>query len=417
MDEEQDASGASAQGSGTDERDRDDREDWEAADATDARTVKLAIAAWLHAKGQKSQSAKTLATYAPTLRAFRAQLQTHGLDLDAADPRVARRRLQVPVALKRSPTSTPSGVTAPSLEAQVEEIVAAHAATIALLAQSFAARPISTRVGPRPVAAATANLRLATLSSFYVYAVRQDLLRGVNPIARLERRKTQRYAGAVALPYAVVEERLRAIDRTTTAGLRDYALLLIGLHTGRRLSELAGLRWGHISARGARLELVWPTSKGGKVMRDVLPTRGRGREPAQALLEWMRHAYPPGDRDERALTSAGADTPVWLSLARNGTAGHALSLSALADICLKRLGVSTVHTLRHTFARALEDAGAKVSEIQARLGHESLDTTGRYLAQLSAGENRHLARLSKLYGLESPPEDDSGERSPVMEAE
>jgi hypothetical protein len=28
-----------------------------------------------------------------------------------------------------------------------------------------------------------------------------------------------------------------------------------------------------------------------------------------------------------------------------------------------------------TFARALEDAGAKVSEIQAQLGHESLDTT------------------------------------------
>jgi len=30
-------------------------------------------------------------------------------------------------------------------------------------------------------------------------------------------------------------------------------------------------------------------------------------------------------------------------------------------------------------ARAMEDAGAKVSEIQARLGHDSLATTGRYL--------------------------------------
>jgi integrase len=371
--------------------------------------VELAIAAWLHAKGQKSQSAKTLATYAPTLQAFRAQLQTHGLDLDDADPRVARRRVQADVAVRRSPgdmaagslSGASSGTSGPFLEAQVEELVAAHAATIALLAQRFAAHPTPTRFGPRPVAAATTNVRLATLSSFYVYALRQDLLRGVNPIARLERRTTQRYAGAVPLPYAFVDERLRAIDRATLAGMRDYALLLTGLHTGRRLSELAGLRWGHITVHGARLEIVWPKSKGGKVMRDILPTRGRGREPARALLDWMRHAYPPGDPDEYALTSAGAVAPVWVSLARNGTAGHALSVSTLADICAKRLGVSTVHTLRHTFARALDDAGAKVSEIQAHLGHASLDTTGRYLAQLGAGENRHLARLSKLYGLET----------------
>jgi hypothetical protein len=40
-----------------------------------------------------------------------------------------------------------------------------------------------------------------------------------------------------------------------------------------------------------------------------------------------------------------------------------------------------------------------VSEIQAALGHADLGTTGRYLARLHQGENRHLARLSNLYGL------------------
>jgi hypothetical protein len=47
----------------------------------------------------------------------------------------------------------------------------------------------------------------------------------------------------------------------------------------------------------------------------------------------------------------------------------------------------------------MEDAGAKVSEIQAALGHADLGTTGRYLARLHQGENQHLARLSGLYGL------------------
>jgi integrase len=112
------------------------------------------------------------------------------------------------------------------------------------------------------------------------------------------------------------------------------------------------------------------------------------------------------------------ERPIWISLAtRNGTFGHPLSIRAIAFINEQRLGASKVHTLRHTFARGLEDAGAKVSEIQARLGHADLGTTGRYLAQLHAGENPHLARLSHLYGLEDrlktstkaptePPEDE-----------
>jgi len=46
------------------------------------------------------------------------------------------------------------------------------------------------------------------------------------------------------------------------------------------------------------------------------------------------------------------------------------------------MATSRVHTLYHTFARAMQDAGANVGEIQARLGHASLATTGRYLAAL-----------------------------------
>lgn len=81
---------------------------------------------------------------------------------------------------------------------------------------------------------------------------------------------------------------------------------------------------------------------------------------------------------------------------RNGTFRRPLSLRAIATICAARLGTSKVHALRHTFAGGLENAGARVSEIQARLDHEDLGTTGRYLAQLQQGENHHLRRLSAL---------------------
>lgn len=46
----------------------------------------------------------------------------------------------------------------------------------------------------------------------------------------------------------------------------------------------------------------------------------------------------------------------------------------------------------------MENVGAKVTDIQARLGHESLATTGRYLAALKQAENVHAETLASLFG-------------------
>lgn len=67
-----------------------------------------------------------------------------------------------------------------------------------------------------------------------------------NPIARVDRRPVQGYAGATPLPYLEVKARLATIDRATLVGTRDYALLVVGLQTGRRLSKLAGARQGYV---------------------------------------------------------------------------------------------------------------------------------------------------------------------------
>ncbi len=407
--------------------------------AGDAGTIELAIAAWLHAKEQKSQSVKTRSTYEAILTEFRQGLRAEGLDLDATDPR----RVRALLAFRRDGHRTEGGGTPGaglSTEA-VEQFIAERTTALALAAQAYANRPASTPYGARPVAATTANLRLAALSSFYTYALRHDLLRGSNPISRIERRRVQAYASAHPLAYEDLRERLGAIDLTTPAGLRDYALLLLGLHTGRRLSELAGLRREHLVIRPSRVEITWVRCKGGKVMRDELPREGPQGLAAEALVAWVLRLYGEDGRFDplvpaptQALVAAAATVgrsgraalggrPIWISLAvRNHTFGRPLSLRAIATICDRRLGTSKVHALRHTFARGLEDAGAKVSEIQARLGHEDLGTTGRYLAQLQQGENRHLRRLSALYGLRQPfPAADprspvaSGEPSPVAD--
>jgi integrase/recombinase XerC len=306
--------------------------------ADDADRLSGPIRAWLAAKAGRTGSLKTRRAYAATLASLRAALQAVGSDLDSD-----------------------------------------HRA-VALVAQAWAA-------GGDP-APATFNQRLAIASSFYTFVERRGLLATSNPIRLVDRRPVQAYAGAEALDLPALQARLQAIDRATPRGLRDFALLAIFLQTGRRLSEVAALRGGDLQLAGERITLVFRRTKGGKLMRDTLPPAT-----AAALRAWL-HA-----RQGAQLAQLPAETPLWVSLSRNGTAGRALSIRAIATICEARLGVSKVHALRHTFARAMEQAGARVSAIQARLGHSSLATTGRYLAALRADENEHGAALERMFGL------------------
>ncbi len=303
---------------------------------SEEQRLELAIIAWLDAKSKRSGSAKTATAYRATLQSFRSYLFAQHLDLDGPP----------------------------------------HA--VALLAQQWA--------GLGTPAPATYNQRLAIISSFYSYGMKHDLL-GANPIGRVDRRPVQSYGGAQALDYAELRRRLALIDRMTPRGLRDYALLAVALQTGRRLSELAALRWSALQLRGDKLTLGWQRTKGGKQMQDLL-----ARPTARALLEYLAVVY------QGRLNALPHDAPVWVSFSRRNQ-GEALTIQTIADICERHLGTPKVHTLRHTFARAMEDSGAKVSDIQARLGHTSLATTGRYLAALKQAENTHGETLAELFGI------------------
>jgi integrase len=305
---------------------------------TSGSRVDLALAGWLDAKSKRSGSIKTWRAYADAMRSFRGFVQGHGLDLDG------------------------------------------DVAGLALAAQAWAGRGT-----PAP---ATYNQRLAILSSFYRYACTHGLLPGDNPIIRVERRLVQQYAGAHALDYGVLKAQLRRIDRATLHGKRDYALLSVALSTGRRVAELATLRWRDVRVMENSVTIHWTRTKGGKQARDILPTTT-----GAALLVYL-HAFYGAELGMLAPTA-----PVWVSLSRRNY-GQAMTTQTIADICAKHLSTSRVHALRHTFARAMEDAGAKVSEIQARLGHNSLATTGRYLAALRQADNAHAEVIAGMLGIE-----------------
>jgi integrase/recombinase XerD len=297
----------------------------------------VAIGAWLDNKKQRSNSERTERAYRDTLTAFQRFLQANGRDLDS------------------------------------REDVTGY---------------LQVWAGQGDISRATFNHRLAVVSSFYRFAARRKYLSVANPAEGIERAKVQAYAKAQPLSAAHVKAALKRIDPTTLAGLRDTALLQVAFVTGRRRAELAGLRVGDLRQEGDQVVILWRRAKGGKTMFDALP-----RTVSTALKRYLHAAYG------EALLSQPASAPVWIAL-DDVHKGHALTPQAIADICLLHLGTSKVHTTRHTFAHAMEAVGAKVSDIQARLGHSSLETTGEYLAALQSAYNPHAEALADLFGAE-----------------
>jgi integrase/recombinase XerC len=136
------------------------------------------------------------------------------------------------------------------------------------------------------------------------------------------------------------------------------AILELLYATGLRVSELAGLDLAALDRDARTVRVV---GKGGK--ERIVPY---GAAAAGALDRYL------GPR-------AAAAGPVFTS-ARGRRLG-VRSVRTIVGRAARAAGVTrrvTPHTLRHTFATHLLDAGADLRVIQELLGHSRLSTTQRY---------------------------------------
>lgn len=144
------------------------------------------------------------------------------------------------------------------------------------------------------------------------------------------------------------------------SSLKYRTLLMTAYATGLRLSEVLHLRVSDIDSqrRVIRVHL----GKGHKDREVMLSPK---------LLELLREYW----RQYRPLT--------WLFPGQGGQGP--LSPSSVQRVCLQARRHSGVgkklssHSLRHSFATHLLEAGVDLRTIQLLLGHRSLSTTARYL--------------------------------------
>ncbi|NIM52575.1 MAG: tyrosine recombinase XerC [Gemmatimonadales bacterium] len=159
---------------------------------------------------------------------------------------------------------------------------------------------------------------------------------------------------------------------------RDHAVLELFYATGMRLSELAGL---NVSDVDVVSEQVKVRGKGKK--ERIVPF---GSYAARALRRYY------GERDDLLAESRRGDRRA-VFLSQRGRRLSPRGVQLVVQRFLRVLGQSAgfkVHTLRHSFATHLLDAGADLRAVQELLGHASLSTTQVYT-------HTSVERLKKVY--------------------
>ena len=224
----------------------------------------------------------------------------------------------------------------------------------------------------------TVARRAAALRTFFHWLVAEGRATD-DPAAHLRLPRARRTLPSV-LTTDQVERLLSAPVGTQFVAVRDRALLELLYSSGVRVSELTGMN-------SADLDLAAGT---------VL-VRGKGRKERIALVGGPARAALAAWAPERAAVARAAAGDA-LFLNRLGGRLTDRSVRRTLDRYIVRADLPagiTPHTLRHSFATHLLQAGAGLVDVQEMLGHAHLTSTQIY-THLSPGH------LSRVYALAHP---------------
>ncbi len=215
-----------------------------------------------------------------------------------------------------------------------------------------------------PLSKASIARGLAALRSFYRFLCREGWLRA-NPFASVVTPK-QRKTLPKFLDLETMRRLLEAPDGVDLISLRDRAILEVLYSTGIRVSELVSLNLADVDLIG---EVARVKGKGKK--ERLTPLGGEAIKSLNIYLE---------ERGVSFLThKQKAGEIVFVN--KNGGRLTARSIRNLLNKYVAKVAIAqkvSPHSLRHSFATHMLDAGADLRSVQELLGHASLSTTQVY---------------------------------------
>lgn len=198
----------------------------------------------------------------------------------------------------------------------------------------------------------------------------QSRLTGVpNPAEGLPKISLDDESPHKALSKQEARDLLQAIDRTTTIGKRNYAMIKLLMRTGLRRAEAAALTMGDLD-REAGHYIAWVRrGKGNKRRKVKLPV-----DVFRAIEEYIEATY---------RRNVAPSASLFVQIKKGGF----VTEQGISDKVIERLVIDlgqkiglalTPHDLRTTFITLALDGGAGLRKTQYAAGHRDPRTTERY---------------------------------------
>jgi integrase/recombinase XerC len=229
-------------------------------------------------------------------------------------------------------------------------------------------RAFTAELSRRRLARRTIARKLSSARAFFRHLHREGLLEA-NPARAVRAPKVEKTLPAwlgrpdVQRLFEVVEARGAEGGFNAT---RDHAMVEVLYSSGLRLAELWGLDVGAVDLLSDQVRVL---GKGRK--ERIVPLGGaavRALRRYEARRNEVMSVCPEGDRDALFVSGNGR---------RLSARRIQQIVRAFLDQVAEGSGLST-HSLRHSFATHLLDAGADLMAVKELLGHASLSTTRIY---------------------------------------
>jgi len=171
------------------------------------------------------------------------------------------------------------------------------------------------------------------------------------------------------LPAEKVQELFSKMDRSTELGARNYAIVSLMVYNGLRRSEVSAMDIGDITTRYEKTGIM---------------IKGKGRQAKDQFIQ-LDDITMDAINDYLVLRyNHDNDQPMFTSMnyCTKGRRLHTASLSRLIKNSLESIGLTgkyySCHSLRHTAATLLIEAGYDLHQVQRFMRHKSPATTQLY---------------------------------------
>ena len=225
------------------------------------------------------------------------------------------------------------------------------------------------------------NRMLSALRSYFKFLIDMDCKTPISPTAiKLTKtiKKHPRVSGFDEIVKLI--EAPSRFEKNKLVGVRNRTMLEVLFSTGMRISELINLKKNQIDktgrvfirGKGKKERFVYLTPRAQKHIRNYLEIRGESDSP---------YLFVPY-RGKNINKKDKKISPNYLQE----------KVKKYRELLGINIPISC-HSIRHAFATYLAESGANPAAIQILLGHESLDTTTRYVH----ASDRYAEKIHRKY--------------------